>query len=953
MANTKTTKKSSPKNQPKKKQTTKTSSARNTKNSAAKSDNALGREIGILAIALVAILLFLGAIDVAGDFGHAIHNVICGLFGVMGYVFPFLLAGVGIYLIIMVPRNAAKAYLKMLWLVLLFIALTCIAAMFDSKISAGTYSAAYFYEHGTEGFNGGWLGGVLATLLYPHVGVLATYVIFIFIALICIVLFTGKSILRPLKKNSLKFRDRAVEDINYAQEKNAIRREERKVSREEKMLEREEKLAARKEALSRLDKKVTGDNAIQMVDINAQTRSENASKDAMAVAAGIVGAEGFDVKADEERARQAAKDFAFEQTFKIHRHDDELSVDAAANGDNLGASSDEAGAPINAERDYRTQDEIGAGADYDSWVDSSAVGIDDINIPSDMYDDAASYAEGSAAGAGAGTGAPGTAAGTAAGEGDSMFGGSGNRSSLSGAVFSSGEAKRPAVRKKIKRTYKLPPLNLLAKSEKGLGANDGELESTANVLEETLRNFGVTATVTDISCGPTVTRYELHPGSGVKIGQIVALKNDIALALAATDIRIEAPIPGKSAVGIEVPNIENSTVYLRGLLETAEFKNAKSKLTFGLGRDISGKVIVTDIAKMPHLLIAGATGSGKSVCVNTIIMSILYQATPDEVKFIMIDPKQVELTLYSGIPHMLVPVVTDPKKAAGALNWGVAEMDARYHKFSDLGVRDIDSYNEKIAELQEEYDAIEEHEPDDERPEKLPRLVIIVDEMADLMMVAAKEVEESICRLAQLARAAGIHLVLATQRPSVKVVTGLIKANIPSRIALAVSNSIDSRIIIDQVGAESLLGKGDMLFAPQWLPKPCRIQGAWVSEGEVKAVVDYWQNQKDESAAAKEKMIAKEIASKSTSGGAAGGDMGSDPDENDELFEACGRFIIENDKGSIGNLQRRFKIGFNRAARIMDQLADVGVVGPDEGKKPRQVLMTLEEFESYIDSLYE
>ena len=380
--------------------------------------------------------------------------------------------------------------------------------------------------------------------------------------------------------------------------------------------------------------------------------------------------------------------------------------------------------------------------------------------------------------------------------------------------------------------YHAPPLSLLKHGSKGSGESDAHLRETAAKLQQTLKTFGVNVTVTNVSCGPAVTRYEVQPEMGVKVSKIVGLADDLKLNLAAADIRIEAPIPGKAAVGIEVPNKGNSTVQLRDLLETEEFRTAKSKISFAVGKDISGRTVVSDIAKMPHLLVAGATGSGKSVCINTLIMSILYKASPQEVKLIMIDPKVVELSVYNGIPHLLIPVVTDPKKAAGALNWAVAEMMKRYQLFEKYKVRDMEGFNAKV-------ESVQNIETDEEKPEKMPQIVIIVDELADLMMVAPGDVEESICRLAQLARAAGIHLVLATQRPSVNVITGLIKANMPSRIAFSVSSGVDSRTIIDMNGAEKLLGKGDMLFYPAGYQKPVRVQGAFVSDKEVQAVVDY------------------------------------------------------------------------------------------------------------------
>ena len=504
------------------------------------------------------------------------------------------------------------------------------------------------------------------------------------------------------------------------------------------------------------------------------------------------------------------------------------------------------------------------------------------------------------------------------------------------------------VRKEIRKTeekpkkpYIYPSLDLLTKGNgQSGGQSDKEYRETAIKLQQTLRNFGVGVTVTNISCGPTVTRYELHPEQGVKVSKIQSLADDIKLNLAATDIRIEAPIPGKAAVGIEVPNKVNSMVYLRELLESNEFKKHPSRLAFAVGKDIGGQVIVADIAKMPHLLIAGQTGSGKSVGINTMIMSLIYRSSPDDVKLIMIDPKVVELSVYNGIPHLLIPVVTDPKKAAGALNWAVAEMMERYNKFAQSNVRDIKGYNARVQSLIDAGDV-----PGEEIPSKLPQLVIIIDELADLMMVASNEVEDAICRLAQLARAAGIHLVIATQRPSVNVITGVIKANVPSRIAFSVASGVDSRTILDMNGAEKLLGNGDMLFYPSGYPKPVRVQGAFVSDAEVSRVTDFLKEQNENGGYNKD--VEMKLSQPALGGGAAGG--GSD---RDSLFTDAGKFIIEKDKASIGMLQRVFKIGFNRAARIMDQLAEAGVVGEEEGTKPRKVLMSMEEFEAFLEAGY-
>ncbi|WP_337473525.1 DNA translocase FtsK [Jutongia sp.] len=483
--------------------------------------------------------------------------------------------------------------------------------------------------------------------------------------------------------------------------------------------------------------------------------------------------------------------------------------------------------------------------------------------------------------------------------------------------------------------YQFPPIDLLSlpTKQESSGASDKDLRETAMRLKDTLQSFNVEVEMGAVTCGPTVTRYEVLPAQGVRVNKITNLADDLKLSLAAPSIRIEAPIPGKSAVGIEVPNEKPSSVHFRELLEGEAFEKAKSPVAFAVGKDIGGKVIVTDIAKMPHLLIAGATGSGKSVCINTLIMSILYKSDPNEVKLIMIDPKVVELSCYNGIPHLYCPVVTDPKEAAASLNWAVREMMDRYNKFKELGVRNIAGYNEKIKSVENAEAAGYTH---------MPLLVIIVDEFADLMMVASKEVEDAVCRLAQLARAAGIHLILATQRPSVNVITGVIKANIPSRIAFSVSSAIDSRTILDKGGAEKLLGKGDMLFFPSGYSEPVRLQGAFVSDKEVSDVVAFLCNN-NETPVYNDKVT--EIVDIPAGADSTSEDKKSDVDE---YFEDAGRFVIDSGRAAAGQLQRKFSIGFNRAGRIIDQLNKAGVVGPAVGTKPRQVLMTMEQFEVYL-----
>lgn len=466
--------------------------------------------------------------------------------------------------------------------------------------------------------------------------------------------------------------------------------------------------------------------------------------------------------------------------------------------------------------------------------------------------------------------------------------------------------------------YNLPSIKLLDPLPLHIRGDKEDLKKDGEKLIETLNSFNIPCNILQINKGPTITRYEIQPAPGIKVSRITALSNDIALALATSDIRMEAPIPGKAAIGIEVPNRAKTSVYLRSLIESKEYKSVTTNLPFALGKDIAGKNIIAAIDKMPHLLIAGATGSGKSVCINSLIMSILFKAKPDEVKLILIDPKVVELSIYNGIPHLLIPVVTDPRKAANALNWAVSEMTNRYKVFAQNSVRDISSYNERMVK---------------ENKEKMPQIVIIIDELADLMTVASSEVEEYITRIAQLARACGMHLVIATQRPSVDVITGVIKANIPSRIAFAVSSHIDSRTILDCGGAEKLLGKGDMLYHPIGLPKPVRIQGTFISDDEIKRVVDSIKEQQIEIKTGKQNEIIKEIENQTSN------------EEVDEYLEQAVDMVVNDGQASVSYIQRKFKVGYSRAARIIDQLEERGIVGGHEGSKPRKVLITLEELD--------
>lgn len=808
----------------KKKSTSKKTTGKTTKKAG---ENFVIDEIIIWIVLAVSILLLISNFGFGGTLGASASAFLMESFGAGAYLVPFLLFGITAFLVS--NKHNRIAYWKSGAAVICFLIL---CGLFELISDAG-----------------GTVGGSLADILSPALGVAGTYVILIIMMIIGIVIITGRSVLKGVKKQSDRAYSHAKESNTRRREASARRREERRTAREEKELEQAK--AEKKTASKRKDRHVEG--------VSFDTTLSGRSPEMKEMKAD-------ELKTDIPSAVQPnTKDT---QDLVINRTQPEMA-----------AQPDDLPDPF----------------DTDSAVESLA--------------ESKALAKRSRKKAGADAIAQETA-------------------SVAQAV-SENEVKN--------ETYHTPPFSLLTRGKKGGGDSDTHLRETAGKLQDTLHSFGVNVTVTNVSCGPSVTRYELQPEQGVKVSKIVGLADDIKLNLAAADIRIEAPIPGKAAVGIEVPNKENSAVMLRDLLESTEFKNSASNVSFAVGRDIAGRCVVADIAKMPHLLIAGATGSGKSVCINTLIMSILYKASPDQVRLIMVDPKVVELSVYNGIPHLMIPVVTDPKKAAGALNWAVAEMTRRYQAFAEHQVRDMKGYNEKVSQM----------EPDENgnKPDTMPQIVIIVDELADLMMVAPGEVEESICRLAQLARAAGIHLVLATQRPSVNVITGLIKANMPSRIAFSVSSGVDSRTIIDMNGAEKLLGKGDMLFYPSGYQKPVRVQGAFVSDKEVQKVTDYLKDHNGDAA------YSQEVVEHMNSS-AAGGNMMSGSDsasERDAYFVDAGKLIIDKEKASIGMLQRMFKIGFNRAARIMDQLCEAGVVGPEEGTKPRKVLMSMEEFEQYIE----
>lgn len=839
-------------------------------------------EIIILCVLAVCIFLMISCFGLGGIAGEICSSVIFGLFGWVGYVIPILIFGVVAFLIS--NKGNTHAYIKTAAAIVLVCLVAAFLELVVNSYTPGTGLMEHYRQASIRKDAGGLLGGAQVQLLCPMLGVVGAYIAIVILAVISVILITERSLLKPLSHGG----KRVYEDAKIRHETAAIRaakkREERRQTRvlrlEALQAEAEKERVQKQNEEKKESKKARRqDQKVSGVSF-ATTLSDGTSKRKSPEVQELIP----DLPMDE---KPQDIPFPFDETqgddlpetaFVINRADDRIEAEQAEETNIWG-------------EEPRTLD-----SEVNDGEQVSASPAKKKTTKQDIQEIA--------------------------------------------AETQNVEAEIKEKEEQPKPVYKIPPLRLLKRGKKGGGDSDAHLRATALKLEQTLQNFGVKVHVTNASCGPSVTRYEIQPEQGVKVSKIVGLADDIKLNLAVTDLRIEAPIPGKAAVGIEVPNSENSAVMLRDLLEAEDFQKSKSNLTVAVGKDIAGKVVIADIAKMPHLLVAGSTGSGKSVCINTLIMSMIFKSDPEDVKLIMVDPKVVELSVYNGIPHLLIPVVTDPKKAAGALNWAVAEMMKRYQMFAEYNVRDLKGFNEKILQM----------EPGEGVPKKMAQIVIIVDELADLMMVAPKDVEGAICRLAQLARAAGIHLILATQRPSVNVITGLIKANMPSRIAFAVSSGVDSRTIIDMNGAEKLLGKGDMLFYPTGYPKPVRVQGSFVSDKEVQQVVEYLIENNGNASYSNEleEHMNAELETESGSISIAAPGMENGGDARDQYFADAGYLIIEKEKASIGMLQRMFKIGFNRAARIMDQLADVGVVGPEEGTKPRKVLMTKEEFEQYL-----
>lgn len=900
------------------------------------------QEVSLLAAGAVLLLLLLSVFGAGGVVGRYVRMVLFGLTGVLAYVLPFAIGAALWYA--MSCRFPHIARMKILSGAVGLAAVDgLISRIWNVPTVSGTPVAEFYTDAAQYARGGGLIGGLISLLLSP-LGTAGTIVIEVVIILICLVLITGQTIRSRVEAGRSQAREAArrhareredYREYTYAraQERFAAKQDERDKAFRRQVAQTtletgepgsgeilgspdpaegaqvpvydqyDSVLKARKSSASIMRKKNRSQKMTRQ-ERNAKKASEREKQERMKqlerTHTGISGTDILpspeplnqdmhEINTDEKEDRILGPEMP-QTSQPVQQPDDEWTVQDLRS---TPGEPEETEKPDNKDRLLKT--------DYRTPVSTET----------------ALEAAGSGAAARASKEAKQLAEAAAQGK----------------AEEAEKEAEEGAARKQ--KPYVFPPLSLLKSGNSSANqAQAAENQATARKLQQTLQNFGVQATITNIACGPAVTRYEIQPEMGVKVSKIVSLSDDIKLNLAAADIRIEAPIPGKAAIGIEVPNKAPSSVMIRDIFESDAFRSSKSPIAFAVGKDLGGKPVVGDIAKMPHLLIAGATGSGKSVCINSIIVSILYHATPEQVRMILVDPKVVELNVYSGIPHLLLPVVTDPKKASGALNWAVAQMDERYRKFAKAGAKNLADYNAKVPSLPPDKDG--------KKPEKLPQLLIIIDELADLMMVAPGEVEQAIIRLAQLARAAGIHLVIATQRPSVNVITGLIKANVPSRIAFAVSSGVDSRTIIDMNGAEKLLGKGDMLFFPTGFPKPKRVQGTFVSDEEVTRVVEFV---KEHNAPADAGQQQAEVEQAVEAAALPADEKASDVDE---LFEEAGRFLIKQDHASTGSLQRNFRIGFNRAGRIMDQLAAAGVVTEGNGTKAREVLMNEEQFEEYL-----
>lgn len=836
-----------------------------------KADRRVVDEIwGVIFIALGIFLFAAVQFHAAGELGNTLGDFLRGVFGHIGLIVPWYLVLVGVLLFANKMVHISGKSFALIFVVLLMLCLINSGRFIDGDKLV--YDFGGFYRNGISLEGGGFFGMTLGTLLTKTIGKVGLYVFSVVAVIICLLLTINTPVTRGIERIS-------------------DRMEEHKLLREQEKEEQAQNLSHSSQPQEQAQMNLF---ASDRRDIKIITPFDDA---------GPLGKDGG--KADKKSKKNNVLKYMTDKNLFRDKEESggqkSYGLEASPKTTGYGLDGPSVSGGYGLDGSGGTSEKPGYGLSENSFVTvrngQKTYGLDDINEkPKKSALDGVS--------------------GIAVKDEPQKL----TKKEASSITLDPAEMTQST---KPKAKYKKPPVNLLNKPQiQNKGNINIDLKMKAAKLEETLKNFHVDARVIQVTQGPAVTRYEIQPNVGVKVNSIVRLSDDIALNLEAKSIRIEAPIPGKAAVGIEVENDKINMVTLREIIDSKEFKEAKSKITFAVGKDIAGKAIVADLKGMPHLLIAGSTGSGKSVCINSIITSILYKADPEEVKLVLIDPKVVELGNYNGIPHLLIPVVTEPAKAAAALNWAVAEMTDRYKKFAESQVRDLESYNDTMR-LMGETDKV------------MPQIVIIIDELADLMMAAPSQVEESICRLAQMARAAGMHLIVATQRPSVDIITGVIKANIPSRIAFAVSSQFDSRTILDMSGAEKLVGKGDMLFNPLGMGKPVRVQGTFVSDGEVHNVIEFVKAQVEDVEYSGDVMNTIEKGNLPQSG---------KEDDGDELLQEAIECVVTAGQASVSMLQRRFRIGYNRAARIVDMMEARGIVGPQDGSRPRQVLMSEEEF---------
>ena len=918
----------------KRKKVTKTAkrSVRTTKKEREETNSLLKVAGTILAIAF-AVFIAISNFSLGGAIGSIVRSFVLSLFGTLGYIFPIVII---ISIIINLFNDRRKSNIKIYSLLIFYIAIICIVESLvhdfsieesiSGAINDSIIRARNYFNFTKDTFSGGVIGTSISYLLYKAIGKVGTLILLSAISLITLMMMFGLAISKYILLLLRKIFFFIPDMIKRNKEK---REEDRKID-----IDNENILNMAIEKSKKANMQVTFDNGFStnrlvLEPIREKKKTFDTSNinitpnDIQSRFFDMGSTNNYDSEVDrpqshllKEMKKKSINEILHEEKEKGNEHSEFFFTDKMRPMDEL---NNIVLPKVNTEKviSDKVYEENGFKDDYESVDTDSIYENDDIKSFATGLDDL---------------------------KNDEVVVKNDSSKTRANIEKSGIELKNDSIKKETvqvrrtrKKQYKFPPISLLNRNLKKTIEKDPGLNEKANTLIETLKTFGVGTTLLNITVGPAITRYELKPDAGVKISKILSLENDVQLALAASSLKIEAPIPGKAAIGIEIANEKSTGVLLGDIISSPEFKNAESKLTVAIGKDISGKVIVTDLRKMPHLLIAGATGSGKSVCINSLITSLIYKSTPEEVRLIMVDPKVVELQIYDGIPHLLIPVVTNPKKAAGALNWAVSEMTRRYNLIQEKRVRDIESYNKVIEGEISKIGVNSNNEADFEHVEKLPYIVIIIDEFADLMMVASKDVENSIMRIAQLARACGIYLVIATQRPSVNVISGSIKTNVPSRISFAVSSGIDSQTILDRRGAEKLLGHGDMLYFPSGIPEPIRVQGCYVSENEILEVVNYVRDDTVPYDLNAETAIDKGVLSD-------GGHGNNDSDDKDERFIDAGRLIIEEGNASIGMIQRRFAMGFNRAARIVDQLEREGVISRQEGKKPRVVLMSMDEF---------